>query len=287
VESTGIGVPEQARVAVAVNAAVTGFVGSTPQGQGHRTSLAQVVAERLGWPLERVRVVAGDRAVLPRSWNSAASRTAFEVGNAAALAAAAARRRLRELASERLEADPADVEVGPAGAHVRGAPARSVPLADLVPDDGFEVVETLHSGRMFASGCHAALVEVDPETGGVDVRRYVIVHDSGRPINPLMVDGQLHGGYVHGLGYALFEEAVYDERGGFRSASFLDYTIPSVPEVAIVPELREARSEVFGNLEGFRGWGRRAPSRCRRRSRPPSTTRSGAAAWTRSSASCR
>jgi CO/xanthine dehydrogenase Mo-binding subunit len=255
VESTGIGVPEQARVAVAADGAVTAFVGSTPQGQGHRTSLAQVVAERLGWPLERVRVVAGDSAAVPRSWNSAASRTAYEVGNAAALAAAAARRRLRERAAERLEADPADVEVSAGGAHVRGAPARSVPLADLVPDGGLEVSETFHSRRTYASGCHAALVEVDTGTGGVDVRRYVIVHDSGRSINPLLVDGQLHGGYAHGLGYALFEEAVYDERGGFRSASFLDYAIPSAPEVAAVPELHEVGSEVFGNPEGFKGVG--------------------------------
>jgi aerobic carbon-monoxide dehydrogenase large subunit len=255
VESTGIGVPEPARVAVAPDGAVTGFVGSTPQGQGHRTSLAQVVAERLGWPLERVRVVAGDTTAVSRSWNSAASRTAYEVGNAAALAAAAARRRLRELAAERLEADPADVEVGPDGAHVRGAPTRSVPLGELIPDGGLEAAETFHSRRTFASGCHAALVEVDPETGGVHVLRYVIVHDSGRSINPLLVDGQLHGGYAHGLGYALFEEAVYDERGGFRSASFLDYTIPSAPEVAVVPELHEATSEVFGNPEGFKGVG--------------------------------
>jgi aerobic carbon-monoxide dehydrogenase large subunit len=255
VESTGIGVPEQARVAVAPDGAVTAFVGSTPQGQGHRTSLAQVVAERLGWPLERVVVVAGDSAAVARSWNSAASRTAYEVGNAAALAATAARARLRELAAERLEADPADVEVGPDGARVRGAPFRSVALAELLPDGGLEVVETFHARRTFASGCHAALVDVDPETGGVDVRRYVIVHDSGRSINPLLVDGQLHGGYAHGLGYALFEEAVYDERGGFRSASFLDYAIPSAPEVAAVPELREVSSRVFGNPEGFKGVG--------------------------------
>jgi CO/xanthine dehydrogenase Mo-binding subunit len=255
VESTGIGVPEPARVVIAPGGTVTAYVGSTPQGQGHRTSLAQVVAERLGWPLERVLVVAGDSAAVAHSWNSAASRTAYEVGNAAALAAAGARRRLREAAAERLEADPADVEVDPDGAQVRGAPARRVRLAELVPADGLEVVETFRSRRTYASGCHAALVEVDPETGGVAVRRYVIVHDSGRSINPLLVDGQLHGGYAHGLGYALFEEAVYDERGGFRSASFLDYAIPGAPEVAAVPELREARSEVFGNPEGFKGVG--------------------------------
>jgi len=255
VESTGIGVPEPARVVVAPDGEVTAYVGSTPQGQGHRTSLAQVVAERLDWPLERVRVVAGDTTAVPRSWNSAGSRTAYEVGSAAALAAAAAGRRLRELAGERLEADPADVVVGPAGANVRGAPARSVPLDELTPAGGLEVAETFHSRRTFASGCHAALVAVDRETGAVDVLRYVIAHDSGRSINPLLVHGQLHGGYAHGIGYALLEEAVYDAGGGFRSASFLDYAIASAPELAAVPELHEVRAEVFGNPEGFKGVG--------------------------------
>jgi carbon-monoxide dehydrogenase large subunit len=255
VESTGIGVPETARVSVATDGGATAFVGSTPQGQGHRTSLAQVVAERLGWPLERVAVVAGDTTAVPRSYNSAASRTAYEVGNAAAQAATAARRRLRELAAERLEADPADVEVGPEGGRVRGAPARAVPLAEIVPAEGVTVSEVFDSRRSFASGCHAALVEVDPETGSVTVLRYVIVHDSGRSINPLLVDGQLHGGYAHGLGYALLEEAVYDEGGGFRSATFLDYAIPTAPEVAPAPELHEVRAEVFGNPEGFKGVG--------------------------------
>jgi carbon-monoxide dehydrogenase large subunit len=255
VESTGIGVAETARVCVAPDGGATAFVGSTPQGQGHRTSLAQVVAERLGWPLERVEVVAGDTTAVPRSYNSAASRTAYEVGNAAALAAATARRRLRGLAAERMEADPADVEVGPEGGRVRGAPARTVPLAELLPAEGLAVSEVFDSRRSFASGCHAALVDVDPETGSVTVLRYVIVHDSGRSINPLLVDGQLQGGYAHGLGYALLEEAVYDEGGGFRSASFLDYTIASAPEVAPAPELHEVRSEVFGNPEGFKGVG--------------------------------
>jgi aerobic carbon-monoxide dehydrogenase large subunit len=255
VESTGIGVPEPARVRLAAGGEVTAFVGSTPQGQGHRTSLAQVVAERLGWPLELIGVVAGDTAAVPRSFNSAASRTAYEVGNAAALAAAAARCRLQELAAERLEADAADIEVGPAGAHVRGAPARAVPLAELLPAEGVEAAETFHSRRTHASGCHAALLELDPETGGVTMLRYVIAHDSGRSINPLLVEGQLHGGYAHGLGYALLEEAVYDEDGAFRSASFLDYAIASAPEIAVVPELHEVRSEVFGNPEGFKGVG--------------------------------
>jgi carbon-monoxide dehydrogenase large subunit len=255
VESTGIGVPEQARVRLEPDGRATAFVGSTPQGQGHRTSLAQVVAERLGWPLERVEVVAGDTTAVPRSWNSAASRTAYEVGSAAALAATAARRRLLDLAAEGLEADPADVEVGPDGAFVRGAPARTLALGELFGADGVDVTETFHSRRTHASGCHAALVEVDPETGEVRVLRYVIAHDSGRSINPLLVDGQLHGGYAHGLGYALLEEAAYDADGTFRSASFLDYAIPGAPEVAVAPELHEVHSEAHGNPEGFKGVG--------------------------------
>ncbi|HXM58092.1 MAG TPA: xanthine dehydrogenase family protein molybdopterin-binding subunit [Candidatus Dormibacteraeota bacterium] len=255
VESTGIGVPETARIRVTRVGAVTALVGSTPQGQGHRTSLAQVVAERLAWPLDQVTVVAGDTAAVPRSFNSAASRTAYEVGNAAALAATAARARLRELAAERLEADPADVEVDQEGARVRGAPARTLPLAELLPADALEVAQTFHSRRSHAGGCHAALVEVDPATGGVTILRYVIAHDSGRSINPLLVDGQLHGGYAHGLGYALLEEAVYGAGGAFRSASFLDYAIASAPEIAVVPELHEVHSEVFGNPEGFKGVG--------------------------------
>jgi aerobic carbon-monoxide dehydrogenase large subunit len=255
VESTGIGLSESARVRVSPDGSARAFVGSTPQGQGHRTALAQVVAERLGWPLERVDVVAGDTAAVPRSANSAASRTAYEVGNAAALAAATTRRQLLELAAARLEADAADVVLAPAGAQVRGAPGSAVPLADLVPAGGLEVSETFDSRRTHASGCHAAIVEVDPETGAVTVLRYVIVHDSGRSINPLLVDGQLHGGYAHGLGYALLEEAVYEAGGAFRSATFLDYTIPSAAEVAPAPELHEVHSQVFGNPEGFKGVG--------------------------------
>jgi carbon-monoxide dehydrogenase large subunit len=255
VESTGIGADETARVRVREDGSVQAFLGPTPQGQGHLTSLAQVVAERLGWPFERVTVVAGDTAAVPRSFNSAGSRTAYEVGNAAAIAATSLARRLKELAAERLEASPDDIEVSPEGAQVAGAPARALPLAELVGNGGLEAVETFHSLRTFASGCHAALVDVDPETGRVEVVRYAIAHDSGRSINPVLVEGQLHGGYAHGLGYALFEAAAYEEDGTFRGASFLDYQIPSAPEVGEGPELHEVHSVVYGNPEGFKGVG--------------------------------
>ena len=258
VESTGIGLPEPGRVRIEPDGRAVAYLGSTPQGQGHRTVLAQVVAERLAWPFQRVEVVVGDTRAVAWSANTAGSRTAYEVGNAAALTATAARTRLLVLAAERLEADPADIEVGPDGARVRGAPARAVSLEELLGPDGLEAEETFRSRRTYACGCHAALVELDPETGIVRIVRYVIAHDSGRSINPLLVEGQLHGGYAHGLGYALFEEAGYEPDGAFRAASFLDYTIVSAAEVAPAPELHEVHSAVFGNPEGFKGVGESA-----------------------------
>jgi aerobic carbon-monoxide dehydrogenase large subunit len=102
------------------------------------------------------------------------------------------------------------------------------------------------------------VVEVDMELGSVSIVRYVIAHDSGRSINPVLVDGQLHGGYVHGLGYALFEEAVYRDDGTFVTDTFLDYIIPSANEVTVLPEMIRVESEVFGNPQGFKGAGESA-----------------------------
>ncbi len=256
VESTGIGMPEPSRVAVLVDGTVRVFVGSTPQGQGHQTFIAQVVADRLGWPVDRVDVRAGDSRDVAFSFVTAGSRSALEVGNSVALSAAAARRLLLDRASQKLEAAPEDLEVDVSGVGVRGVPDRRVNLSDLV-GDGLEAAEVWDSkGKgAWASSCHAAVVRVDAETGGVDVERYVIAHDSGRPINPMMLDGQLQGGYAHGLGYALFEEALYSPDGNFQSPSFLDYTIVSAPELRTEPELIHTETATSHNPEGFRGAG--------------------------------
>jgi carbon-monoxide dehydrogenase large subunit len=256
VESTGIGMPEPSRVAVLGDGTVNVFVGSTPQGQGHQTFVAQVVADRLGWPIERIEVHVGDSRDVPFAFVTAGSRSALEVGNSVALSAAAARRMLLERGAERLEAAPEDLILSVDGAGVRGVPDRQVPLRELV-GDGLEAAETWDSkGKgAWASSCHAAAVRVDAETGGVDIERYVIAHDSGRPINPMTLDGQLHGGYAHGLGYALFEEAIYSPDGNFQSPSFLDYTIVSAPELRVEPELIHTQTSTQHNPEGFRGVG--------------------------------
>jgi carbon-monoxide dehydrogenase large subunit len=255
VESTGgFPSPEPSRVVVHGDGRAEVFVGSTPTGQGHETFLAQVAADRLGWPLDRITVSAGDSRNVPFAGVTAGSRSALEVGNSVALSAAAARRQLLDREADALEAAAEDIEVGVDGAVVRGAPGRGVPLEKLI-GEGLEAVEAWTSkGPAWASSCHVAVVRVDLETGGVEMQRYVIAHDSGRPINPLLLDGQLHGGYVHGLGYALFEECVYSE-GRFVGPSFLDYTIASAPELKAEPELIHTETPTSQNPEGVRGAG--------------------------------
>jgi carbon-monoxide dehydrogenase large subunit len=258
VERTGIGIGEEARVAVHPDGSVVARLGSTPGGQGHETTFAQVVATSLGWPIDRVTVLAGDSNAVPRAAVTAASRSAFEVGNASALAASAARRRLLDMGAQLIEADAADLVLTPDGVHVRGAPGRSIKLSEMLREGPLEVAETFKAPPAYASACHAAVVEVDPELGSVNIVRYVIGHDSGRSINPLLVEGQLHGGYAHGIGYALLEEAIYLPDGAFISGTFLDYLIPSAGEVSVVPEMIKVEAAVFGNPEGFKGAGESA-----------------------------
>jgi carbon-monoxide dehydrogenase large subunit len=254
-ESTGIGEPEHARVAIDANGKVTLFIGTTPQGQGHETAAAAVAGEHLGWPAEMISVVAGDSAAVPTGRNTSASRSAVEMGSAVGIAAGAARGKLLALAADRLEVAADDLELSPEGASVRGVPDRKALLREMIPD-GLEVAEVYdpERRRAFAAGCAAIVVEVDVETGAVHVRRHVFVHDVGRQINPLVVEGQVHGGAAHGLGYALFEDFAYDDDGTPRTSGFLDYSIVSAGEV-IEPETSDIDTPSPSNPGGFRGAG--------------------------------
>ncbi|HEY8865006.1 MAG TPA: xanthine dehydrogenase family protein molybdopterin-binding subunit [Candidatus Dormibacteraeota bacterium] len=257
VESTGFGRGEPAKVHVTKDGIAHVYVGSSPQGQGHETMVALVAAERLGWPYEKIRVTAGDTRHVPFALLTAGSRSAVQVGNATAQAATAMRKRLLERAADVLEADVQDLVLENGVIGVRGTPARQVPATDMVPDEGLEVFESFDPTRplTFSSGCHAAVVAVDPETGHVEVLRYVIAHDTGKTINAATLEGQLHGGYAHGLGFALYEASIYDADGSYRTASFLDYTIVSTGEVGAVPELVGMETPTDSNPEGFKGAG--------------------------------
>ena len=257
VESTGFGRGEPAKLQVAQDGSVHLYLGSTPQGQGHETMAAIVTAERLGWAFDKIRVTAGDTRHVPSAISTIGSRSAVQVGNAAAQAATAMRKVLLERAADVLEADVQDLVLEEGTIIVRGTPVRSLPATDAVPNEGLEVLETFDPMRSlaFSSGCHAAVVAVDPQTGHVDVLRYVIAHDTGKTINPVTLEGQLQGGYAHGLGYAMYEAAVYDADGTYRTTSFLDYTIVSIGEVGTEPELVRLETPTDANPEGFKGGG--------------------------------
>ncbi|HEV2477226.1 MAG TPA: xanthine dehydrogenase family protein molybdopterin-binding subunit [Candidatus Dormibacteraeota bacterium] len=256
VESTSFGRGEPARLRVDQDGSAHLWIGSTPQGQGHQTIAAQVAADRLGWPIEKISVTAGDTRHVPTAELTAGSRSAVQVGNASAKAGTAMRKLILERAGDVLEADPVDLVMDDGVIGVKGAPTKKVKVTEVVPTEGLEVLETFDPARAltFSSSCHAAVVAVDPETGQVEVLRYVIAHDTGKPINELLVEGQMHGGYAHGLGYALYEAAVYDTDGGFRTASFVDYTIVSAGEVG-EPELIHIETPTDSNPEGFKGAG--------------------------------
>jgi carbon-monoxide dehydrogenase large subunit len=253
VESSGIGRPEPIGMRLGADGTLTVRLPSAPQGQLHETVFAQVASQRLGWPLERTQVLTGDTRLVPSGNQTAASRSAIEMGNGTAAAARALRRRLLELASERLEAAAEDLELVDGGARVRGSD-RCLSLAEL-GDVEVVVEHRSERPRSWGPNVHGARVQVDPETGAVRLLDYVVAHDAGPAINPLVVSGQVHGGLVHGLGYAFFEALPYTDDGRLAGTTFLDYLLPSAPEVAFEPRLLHFETLSTQNAEGYRGVG--------------------------------
>jgi carbon-monoxide dehydrogenase large subunit len=216
------------------------------QGQGHATTVAQVVADLLGVTLERVRLVPADTAVVPPGAGTFGSRGAVAIGGTVAVAAERLRARLHALAGHRLEAATDDIVLEAGRAHVRGFPDRAIDIAELarlayspplggLPADlgpGLSATVSFDPpGPTFSGAVHVAAVEVDDATGRVRVQRYVVVEDCGPVVNPLIVEGQIHGAVAQGLGEALLESLVYDGDGQLLSATLLDYALPRADDV--------------------------------------------------------
>jgi carbon-monoxide dehydrogenase large subunit len=245
VEGTGIGPYEGARVTVEPGGTVRVATGVGTQGQGHYTAFAQVVADVLGVDLARVRVITGDTREFHWGTGTFASRGAVVAGSACYEAARRVRDKVVQLAATALEVAPEDVVLADGTAHVKGAPARALTLGELAvranplrgavapgTEPGLEATAYFGPDRgSTASGVHAAIVEVDPETAMVEIKRYVVVHDCGRMINPLLVEAQIHGGVAHGIGNAFYEQLVYDRDGQLLTASFMDYLLPTATDV--------------------------------------------------------
>jgi CO/xanthine dehydrogenase Mo-binding subunit len=237
VEKAGPATREYARVELNEAGDVLVFSGTASVGQGIETVLAQVCATHLGLPYERMKVVHGDTAVIPEGFGAFGSRAAMLGGAAVMQAAAKVRSILLDAAAQELEAAPEDIVLADDRVAVVGAPARSVPLSKLVAEKGGVIrVEDVFTCELMGHpyGIHFAAVEVDPASGSVHIDRYGVSYDIGRVINPVIVRGQIAGGFAQGVGGALLEEFAFDRGGQPISASFMDYLIPTSEEV---PEL--------------------------------------------------
>ena len=257
---------ETAKISIDSTGAVTAAFGVASHGQGLETTLAQIIADDLGARFEDIRVIHGDSDAVLMSTGTYASRSAVLGGGAAKHASSLLRDKIKRVASHLLEANHDDIEVAAGKVFVTGTD-RAVTLkqiAKAVYSDmktlPVEAREELSASYTYdpingttAAATHIAAVEVDPTTCFVRILKYVVAEDCGRIINPMIVDGQVHGGVAQGIGAALFEELVYDEDGQLLSASLVDYMIPSAPEVPDMDVVHiESESAVAG---GFRGMG--------------------------------
>jgi carbon-monoxide dehydrogenase large subunit len=223
--------------------AVTVYTGSSGHGQGHETVFAQIVADRVGVDPQVVEVLHGDTSMGPEGRNTYGSRSVAVGGEALAKCADKIAEKAKAIVAHNLEAAPEDIELRDGVFSVRGSPDKGMALADvagaaylaMVPE-GMEpgLEETTFydpENFVFPFGAHACVVDVDAQTGKVKVVRYVAVDDCGNAINPLLIDGQVHGGIVHAIGQALYERVQYDENGQLITGTFVDYALPTAAEL--------------------------------------------------------
>jgi carbon-monoxide dehydrogenase large subunit len=230
--TAGGGGGEFGSVTVDADGIATIRVGTSAHGQGHATSFAMIVADRLGIPLEHVRFVQSDTAEVPTGGGTGGSRSLQLGGSAVLNAADGVLARAREVAATMLEANPDDIVAMDGGLGVAGVPASTITWAQLAADGPIEAVSDFSQpGPTFPFGAHVAVVEVDLDTGDVTPVRHVAVDDCGRILNPLLVAGQQHGGIAQGIAQALFEQYVYDADGNPLTATLADYEMPSAAEL--------------------------------------------------------
>ncbi|HET9666203.1 MAG TPA: xanthine dehydrogenase family protein molybdopterin-binding subunit [Desertimonas sp.] len=255
--TAAIQTPELASVELDDDGGLIATSGATPYGQGHDTTWAMLVADATGVPLERIRVVHGDTDLVESGGLTVGSRSVQLAGTAIAGATSRLVDAARQRVAERLEADVADVvlDVEHGRFHVAGTPARSVSWAELV--DGHRLAADFTFAPpmpTYPFGTHVSVVEVDTETGRVWLRRHVAVDDAGTLINPLLAEGQIHGGIAQGAAQALLEEVHYDDDGQPKTTNFADYPVISAAELPSF-ELAPMQTPTFANELGAKGVG--------------------------------
>ena len=269
VEGTGLGPYEGATVKIAIDGRIQIYTGAVPQGQSHKTTLAQIAADQLGIDIGQIEIVTGDTAGITLGVGSFAARTAVNAGSSVHLAAVAVAGKVKRLASELLEVSPEDIELKDGSAGIVGVPELKKSFRELAvramgmpgfsmaggPEPGLEHTSYFTPEQStYANGTTVCEVCVDVETGHVSIERLVIAHDCGRVINPMVVDGQVVGGVAHAVGNALMERMVFDAEAQPLSTNFGEYLLPlatDVPDVQIIH--RETPSPL--NPLGIKGAG--------------------------------
>ncbi|MGE3067035.1 MAG: xanthine dehydrogenase family protein molybdopterin-binding subunit, partial [Hyphomicrobiaceae bacterium] len=269
VEATGRGPFESASIRIGSSGAITVHTGATAQGQGVQSMLAQVAADVLDVSPSAIHVVVGDTNGTPMGLGAFASRQTVTAGNAMLAAAREIADKAKRAVSAMLEVAPDDLEIRGGRVEVKGVPGKGKSLAEVagaiggVP--GFALpgniapglaaaVDFQTNGITYCNGCHAAEAEVDPETGSVRLTRYVVVHDCGRMINPMMVEGQVIGAVVHGIAATLFEWMRYTDDGQPLSVSYGEYLLPTAGEIPRIDVLH-MESPTPQNPLGVKGAG--------------------------------
>jgi len=261
---------ESAQVRVHPTGAVTAYTGTSPHGQGIDTGFAQIVADRLGVDIDNVEVIHGDTETGPFGKDTYGSRSMAVGGEALARAVNKVQEKAKRIVAHKLEAAPEDIEVAEGGYRVTGSPDKAMTMAEIATEayipadlpDGMEpgLDETSFydpENFVWPFGAHACITEVDVETGRVDIVRWVAVDDCGPAINPMLIDGQIHGGAAHAIGQALYEQVVYDEEGQLVTGTFVDYALPTAAEI---PWIESDRTETPSptNSLGVKGVGEAA-----------------------------
>ena len=255
VKGTGRGPFETGIVRIDLTGQVSVYTGAAPMGQGLRTALAQICASEFGLKASDINVVAGDTGPVPLGLGGFASRQLITAGSSVLLASRTVAAKAKTLASRIIEADESDLELSDGTVHVAGAKDASVSLAELARilngapgyafpsglEPGLDAMSNFRTDALaYANASHIAEVEVDCETGGVTLLNYIAAQDAGRRINPMIVDGQIKGGIVHGIGNAIFEHIVHDSDGQPLATNFADYLLPAATEM---PPMRTLYTE--------------------------------------------
>jgi len=240
----GGGLYDSAIVRVYPTGTVRVYIGASPHGQGEETTFAQIVADEFGYPVENVEIIHGDTDNTPQGWGTYGSRTTAVCGSAVKNAALKVKEKARLLAAHLLEANAADLEWKDGRFQVKGSPDKGKGFAELAlmanvawnmppgMEPGLEASAFFDpSNFVYPFGSHICTVEVDADTGAVKILRYIAVDDCGPPINPMIVDGQIHGGVVQGLGEALQEIAVYDDEAQLLTGTMMDYAVPRASQM--------------------------------------------------------